>query len=47
MRAAARLVAWRDWLGEMTVEVAWVQEPLTYLETLLPPPGQGTWVQLK
>jgi nucleotide-binding universal stress UspA family protein len=36
-RAAERLVAWRGWLGELEVHLAWVQQPLTYLETVLPP----------
>jgi nucleotide-binding universal stress UspA family protein len=37
VRAAKCLVAWRDWLGELDIQIAWVQQPLTYLETVLPP----------
>ena len=37
VRAARKLVEWRDWLGELDVQVAFVQQPLTYLETVLPP----------
>lgn len=37
LRAAERLAAWRDFLGELEVHVAWVQQPLTLLEAVLPP----------
>ncbi|MDF3009756.1 MAG: universal stress protein UspA [Burkholderiales bacterium] len=37
MRAAQRLVAWRPWLGELEVHLLWVQPPLSYLQTVLPP----------
>lgn len=45
MRAAERLVAWRPWLGELDVHLLWVQPPLTYLETVLPPHDDviGQW----
>ena len=36
-RAAERLVAWRDWLGELEVHLVHVQRPLTMLEAVLPP----------
>jgi nucleotide-binding universal stress UspA family protein len=37
LRAAERLVAWRAWLGELEVHLVHVQQPLTYLQTVLPP----------
>src|SRR5690606_36164896 len=37
LRGAERLVATRDWLGQLEVHLAWVQQPLSYLETVLPP----------
>jgi nucleotide-binding universal stress UspA family protein len=37
MRAAERLVAWRPWLGELDVQLVYVQQPLTVLQTVLPP----------
>ena len=45
MRAAQRLVAWRPWLGELEVHLLWVQPPLTYLQTVLPPHDDviGQW----
>jgi nucleotide-binding universal stress UspA family protein len=36
-RAARQLVAWRDWLGTLEVHLVHVQQPLTLLQTLLPP----------
>jgi nucleotide-binding universal stress UspA family protein len=45
MRAAQRLVAWRPWLGELEVHLLWVQPPLSYLQTVLPPHDDviGQW----
>jgi nucleotide-binding universal stress UspA family protein len=45
LRAARRLAAWRPWLGELEVHLLWVQQPLTYLETVLPPHDDviGQW----
>jgi nucleotide-binding universal stress UspA family protein len=37
LRAARLLVAWRDWLGELDVQIVHVQEPLTVLQAILPP----------
>ena len=37
VRAARRLVAWRRWLGELEVQVVFVQQPLGFLKTVLPP----------
>jgi nucleotide-binding universal stress UspA family protein len=37
LRAVQGIVAWRDWLGEVEVHLVYVQPPLTFLETLLPP----------
>jgi nucleotide-binding universal stress UspA family protein len=37
VRAAARLVAWRDFLGELEVHLVYVQQPLAWLEATLPP----------
>jgi nucleotide-binding universal stress UspA family protein len=37
LRAAERLVAWRDWLGELEVHLVYVQPPLTVLQAVLPP----------
>ena len=39
LHAAERLVAWRAWLGELEVHLVHVQEPLTWLEAVLPPHG--------
>ena len=36
-RAAALLVDWREWLGEMEVQLVHAQSPLTLLESVLPP----------
>lgn len=36
-RAAERLVEWREWLGELDVQIVHVQQPLTLLEAILPP----------
>lgn len=36
-RAARLLAGWRGWLGELDVQIAYVQQPLTFLETVLPP----------
>ena len=36
-RAAERLAGWRAWLGDIVVDILHVQQPLTILETLLPP----------
>jgi nucleotide-binding universal stress UspA family protein len=45
LRAAERLVAWREWLGELEVHLVWVQQPLSYLATVLPPHDDviGQW----
>lgn len=45
LRAAERLAAWRGWLGEMEVHLAYVQQPLTYLQTVMPPHDDviGQW----
>lgn len=45
LRAARKLIAWRGWLGELDVHVLWVQPPLTYLQTVLPPHDDviGQW----
>jgi nucleotide-binding universal stress UspA family protein len=47
LRAAARLAAWRGWLGELDVQLLWVQAPLSYLSTVLPPHDDvvGQWSQ--
>ncbi|MDH4094985.1 MAG: universal stress protein [Betaproteobacteria bacterium] len=37
LRAVERLLAWRAWLGELEVQLAHVQAPLTLLEKMLPP----------
>ncbi len=37
LRAARLLAGWRDWLGELDVQIAHIQQPLTFLETILPP----------
>jgi nucleotide-binding universal stress UspA family protein len=37
VRAAQLLTAWRGWLGELDVQIVHVQQPLTFLETILPP----------
>lgn len=37
LRAAQRLAAWRYWLGELEVHLVHVQQPLTMLQTILPP----------
>jgi nucleotide-binding universal stress UspA family protein len=36
-RAAQRLVEWREWLGELDVQIVHVQQPFTLLEAILPP----------
>ena len=45
LRAAERLVAWRDWLGELEVQLAYVQAPLPLLQAILPPHDDviGQW----
>jgi nucleotide-binding universal stress UspA family protein len=45
LRAAERLAAWREWLGELEVHLVHVQQPLTYLQTVLPPHDDviGQW----
>lgn len=44
-RAASMLASWRAWLGDLDVQIAWVQQPLSYLETVLPPHDDviGQW----
>jgi nucleotide-binding universal stress UspA family protein len=37
VRAARRLAAWRRWLGELDVHLVFVQQPLGFLATVLPP----------
>jgi nucleotide-binding universal stress UspA family protein len=37
LRAARRLVDWRDWLGEIEVQLVYVQQPLSMLQVMLPP----------
>jgi nucleotide-binding universal stress UspA family protein len=37
LRAAEKLASWRSWLGELDVQIVYVQQPLSYLETVLPP----------
>lgn len=37
LRAARQLARWRRWLGELDVQIAFVQQPLGYLRTVLPP----------
>jgi nucleotide-binding universal stress UspA family protein len=37
LRAAERLLAWRGWLGELDVQLVYVQRPLTLAEAVLPP----------
>lgn len=36
-RAANALALWRGWLGDLDIHIVWVQQPLSYLETVLPP----------
>lgn len=36
LNAAARLASWSDWLGELYVDILFVQEPLTPFAVLLP-----------
>ncbi|HEX6267176.1 MAG TPA: universal stress protein [Burkholderiales bacterium] len=45
LRCAERLVAWRDWLGELEVHLVYVQQPLTVLQAVLPPHDDviGQW----
>jgi nucleotide-binding universal stress UspA family protein len=45
VRAARRLAAWRGWLGELDVQIAFVQQPLSFLGTVLPPHDDviGEW----
>lgn len=37
LRAARLLASWRAWLGELDVQIVYVQQPLSYLATVLPP----------
>jgi nucleotide-binding universal stress UspA family protein len=37
LRAAQALAAWREWLGELDVQIVHVQAPLTLAEQILPP----------
>jgi nucleotide-binding universal stress UspA family protein len=37
LRAVERLVAWRDWLGDLEVHLTHAQEPLTLVQAMLPP----------
>lgn len=37
LRAARLLASWRGWLGELDVQIVYVQAPLGYLKTVLPP----------
>jgi nucleotide-binding universal stress UspA family protein len=37
VRAAELLARWKPWLGELDVQMAHVQEPLTVLQSILPP----------
>jgi nucleotide-binding universal stress UspA family protein len=37
LRAAGALASLRWWLGEVDVQIVYVQQPLTYLQTVLPP----------
>lgn len=45
LRAAGKLVAWRDWLGALEVHMLYAQRPLTMLEAVLPPHDDviGQW----
>jgi len=45
LRAAERLAAWRGWLGELEVHLAYVQQPLPLLQAVLPPHDDviGQW----
>ena len=45
LRAAATVAAWRGWLGELDVQMVYVQAPLPYLATVLPPHDDviGQW----
>jgi nucleotide-binding universal stress UspA family protein len=45
LRAAGRLAAWRGWLGELELHLAYVQQPLSMLEVVLPPHDDvvGQW----
>jgi len=45
LRAAERLAAWRGWLGELEVHLAYVQPPLSMLQAVLPPHDDviGQW----
>ena len=45
LRAARQLCAWKDWLGELEVQLAYVQRPLSVLEAILPPHDDvlGQW----
>ena len=45
LRAAATLAAWRGWLGELDVQIVYVQAPLPYLAAVLPPHDDviGQW----
>lgn len=37
LRAAHLLASWRGWLGDLDVQMVYVQQPLGYLQTVLPP----------
>lgn len=45
LRAVQEIAAWRDLLGELEVHLVHVQQPLTLIETLLPPHDDviGQW----
>jgi nucleotide-binding universal stress UspA family protein len=45
IRAARRLISWQRWLGTLDVQIAFVQQPLSYLATVLPPHDDviGQW----
>jgi nucleotide-binding universal stress UspA family protein len=45
LRAARQLCAWKSWLGELEVHLAYVQRPLSVLEMVLPPHDDvlGQW----
>jgi nucleotide-binding universal stress UspA family protein len=37
LHAAKALASWRNWLGQLDVQLVYVQQPLTFLQTVLPP----------
>jgi nucleotide-binding universal stress UspA family protein len=37
LRALERLLSWRGWLGELEIQLAHVQPPITLLEKMMPP----------